>query len=201
MEITILILEDEIIIAKSIKLHLERSGYLAEIATSPEEAKALLEKHNFDLVLSDINLRHEMDGISFVKQFVPERIPIVFLTAYSDIGTVQKAELALPYAYLLKPFHKEQLLLTINLSIAHARRKVLPSVIPTFDGNEEIALSNRELEIVKLVVQGKTSAEIADELSISRDTVATHRKNIGRKTQCKNLIELIALAVDKGWLG
>jgi DNA-binding NarL/FixJ family response regulator len=196
----ILILEDEIIIAKSIKLHLEASDYIAEIATNPEEARSLLEQSSFDLVLSHVNLRHAIDGISFVQQFVSDRTPIVFLTAYSDIETVKRAELVMPYAYLLKPFHKEQLLLTINLSLAHARKRVLPSAIPQNENNEDITLSAREIEIVRLVVQGKTSVEIAETLSISPDTVATHRKNVGRKTLCKNPVELIALAIDKGWL-
>lgn len=201
MDVSILILEDEIIIAKSIKLHLETNGYCAEIATSPEEAKRLLDEQAFDLILSDINLRHDIDGISFAKQFVPERIPVVFLTAYSDLDILQKAELVMPYAYLLKPFHKEQLLLTINLSIAHARKKILPPSISPTNGNiGDIELSNREVEVVQLLAQGKTSAEIADILHISRETVATHRKNIIRKTKCKNVIELIALAVDRGWL-
>lgn len=200
MEINILILEDEVIIANSIKLHLENSGYTARIATSPEEAQTLLESQDFDLVLSDINLRHDIDGVSFAQRYVPRRIPVVFLTAYSDMETIQKAESVLPYAYLLKPFHKEQLLLTINLSIAHARKKVLPSVVPLPDTNGKILLGPREIEVIRLLAQGKTSLEIAHILSISPGTVATHRKNIGRKTQCKNLIELIALAVDKGWL-
>lgn len=200
MDVTILILEDEIIIANSIKLHLEENGYGAEIATNPEDAKLVLGEQSIDLVLSDINLRHTIDGISFAQQCVPSNIPVVFLTAYSDLETLQKAELVMPYAYLLKPFHKEQLLLTINLSIAHARKKVLPSLISHTDNGEDIVLSNREVEIVRLLVQGKTSAEIADILYISRETVATHRKNIIRKTQCKNVIELISLAVDREWL-
>jgi len=200
MDISILILEDEVIIAKSIKLHLETNGYRAEIATSPEEAIQLLESQSFDLVLSDINLRHTLDGISFAQQYIPERIPVVFLTAYSDINTVQKAESVMPYAYLLKPFHKEQLLLTINLSIAHARKKVLPSSIQAYTTLDDITLSTREIEVVQLIAQGKTTHEIAKALCISPETVATHRKKIIRKTQCKNVVELIALAVDKGWL-
>jgi len=200
MKTSILILEDEIIIAKSIKLHLETNGYSAEIATSPEEAIRLLEQQSFDLLLSDINLRHTIDGISFAQQFVPERTPVVFLTAYSDLQTLQKAELVMPYAYLLKPFHKEQLLLTINLSMAHARKKVLPSSMASQGSNKDISLSAREIEVVQLISQGKTTSEIADMLCISPQTVATHRKNIIQKTKCKNIVELIALAVDKGWL-
>ncbi|SFS58492.1 response regulator transcription factor [Sphingobacterium wenxiniae] len=196
----ILIVEDEIIIANSIKLHLESSGLQAEIATTPEEASILLADKTFDLVLSDINLRHEIDGITLVQEFVPKHVPIIFLTAYSDTETLRKAELSMPYAYLLKPFHKDQLLLTINLSIARAHKRSILSSLATKRTTEDIVLSIREIEIVQCVAQGKTTAEIADELFISPQTVATHRKNILQKCGCRNVIELIALAIEKDWL-
>lgn len=197
---TILILEDELIIARSIQLHLEANGYSAFVATAPEEAQQLIDHHDFDLVLSDINLQHRIDGISFVKQFVPHRTPVIFLSAYSDVQTLQEAELVMPYAYLLKPFHKEQLLLTIKLSLGHARKKILPVDMATRKDIDRIELSNRELDIVRLIAQGKSSVDIADLLFISRETVSTHRRNILRKTGSKNALELSALALEKGWL-
>jgi DNA-binding NarL/FixJ family response regulator len=200
MDPNILIVEDEIIIAKSIQLHLESNGFRTAIATDPDEAGRLIKEQQFDLILSDINLNHPTDGITFVSNNVAERVPVVFLTAYSDLDTLNKAELVMPYAYLIKPFHKDQLLLTINLSIAHARKKFLSTSISSFEDIDEIVLSNREIEIVQLIAQGKTSADIAKQLFISRDTVSTHRKNIIRKTGCKNIVELVALAMERGWL-
>ena len=200
MNTHILILEDEIIIAKSIKMHLEANGYTGIIATNPDEAIDLLDKQQFDVVLSDINLRHKINGIEFAQQYVPMRTPVVFLTAYSDAETIQQVENVLPYGYLLKPFHKEQLLLTINMSIAHARKQVLPASINSTQNNEEIHLSPREIEVVKQVVRGKTTNEIAETLFISPKTVSTHRKKIILKTGCKNVVELMALAIDKNWI-
>ena len=196
----ILILEDEIIIAKSIKLILEADNYTASIATAPEDAMALLDKENFDLILSDVNLRHRIDGISFAQQYVPQHLPVIFLTAYSDTKTLHQAETVMPYGYLLKPFHKDQLLLTIKLSIAHARKQVLPSSISTSHSTENVQLSAREIEVVQQVVQGLTTQEIADMLCISPETVATHRKRIIRKTGCKNIVELMSFALDQGWI-
>lgn len=200
MRLKILILEDEIIIANSIKLHLESNNYDAEIATTASDAKELLQRYHFDLVLRDINLQGTVDGIAFAKAFIPERIPVVFLTGYSDMETVKRAESVLPYAYLLKPFHKEQLLLTISLSIAHAKKKVLPSFMTRIETEDEVVLTERELEVVHFLVQGKTSEEIGKLLSISSGTVSTHRKNIMRKTQCRNILELISFTVEKGLL-
>ena len=196
----VLILEDEIIIANSIQLHLENNGYDVEIATDPETAEALFGQHSFDIVLCDINLNHETDGISFVENVIHDAAPVVFLTAYSDLSILKRAELTCPYAYLIKPFNKDQLLVTLNLSLVHARKKFLHSNHQSPRSPDTIELTGRELEIVKLLAQSKTTDEISSALFISPLTVATHRKNILRKTQVRSLIELISLAVEKGWI-
>jgi DNA-binding CsgD family transcriptional regulator len=70
------------------------------------------------------------------------------------------------------------------------------------DGTQynEKAFSKRELEIIRLITEGRTSKEIAQELHISLDTVKTHRKRILKKTNCANGAELIAASVSKGWV-
>jgi len=196
----VLILEDEIIIANSIQLHLESNGYEVEIATDPETAETLFREHAFDIVLCDINLNHEIDGISFVESVVQDAAPVVFLTAYSDLGTLKRAELTSPYAYLIKPFNKDQLLVTLNLSLVHARKKFLHANHRPTAAADEIELTSRELEVLKLLAQSKTTDEVSTALFISPLTVATHRKNILRKTQARSLIELVSLAVEKGWI-
>lgn len=200
MKKKVLILEDEIIIANSIQLHLENNGYNAEIATDPETAETLFGEHPFDIVLCDINLNHEIDGIAFVENVVGASAPVVFLTAYSDLNTLQRAELTCPYAYLIKPFNKDQLLVTLNLSLVHARKKFLHTDHRLPSSTDEIELTGRELEILRLLAQSKTTDEISGTLFISPLTVATHRKNILRKTQARSLIELVSLAVEKGWV-
>ncbi len=64
----------------------------------------------------------------------------------------------------------------------------------------ESAFSRREIGIIKLLSQGKSTKEIAAELSISEDTVKTHRKNILAKADCKNVAELIARSMSEGWI-
>ncbi|MGV3764186.1 response regulator transcription factor [Parapedobacter sp.] len=199
MKKKVLILEDEIIIANGIQLHLEGNGYDVEIATDPETAQTLFLEYAFDIVLCDINLNHETDGISFVENVVQNTAPVVFLTAYSDLGTLKRAELTCPYAYLIKPFNKDQLLVTLNLSLVHARKKFLHTN-HRVRFTDEIELTGRELEILKLLAQSKTTDEISAALFISPLTVATHRKNILRKTQARSLIELVSIAVEKGWI-
>lgn len=200
MKRKVLILEDEIIIANSIQLHIEANGYDAKIATDPMDAEILFRELPFDIVLCDINLNHQIDGISFVENVVQNLAPVVFLTAYSDLGTLKRAEVTCPYAYLIKPFNKDQLLVTLNLSLVHARRKFLHLGGRNDSIPDHVELTRRELEILRLLAQSKTTDEIADTLFISPFTVATHRRNIFQKTQTRSLIELISLAVEKAWI-
>lgn len=200
MKKRVLILEDEIIIANSIQFHLEANGYEVEIATDPMDAEALVRRRPFDIVLCDINLNHKIDGISFVENTIQDSAPVIFLTAYGDLETLKRAEVTCPYAYLIKPFNKDQLLITINLSLVHARKKFFHAKERNSSISENIELTKRELEIIRLLAQSKTTDEIASILFISPFTVATHRRNIFQKTQTHSLIELISLAVQKTWI-
>lgn len=68
------------------------------------------------------------------------------------------------------------------------------------ESNDRVELSEREMEVVKLIATGSTSFEIADELSISIHTVNSHRKNILKKLKLKSPTELIIFAVEQGWV-
>jgi len=195
----ILILEDEIIIANGIKLHLDKNGYQCEMASNVKEAEELLETHQFSAIISDINLNDEITGIDFIEKHIGENLPVIFLTAYSDITTMKQAEETQPYAYLTKPFNKNHLLIMLNLAIANHRKKFIHNLPEEID-IQNLSLSKRELEILSLMAKSKTTDEISEILFISSATVSTHRKNIFKKTGTKSLIELISLSIEKGWI-
>ena len=200
MKQTILIIEDEIIIAKNIQLQLNTIGYKTELATNCQDAIELSNSIEFDLVLSDINLKQETDGIDLIAKLrLKKSAPVIFLTAYNDTTTINRAELVQPYSFLIKPFHKEQLFLTIKMSLLHSKKQFLHNKNPTENPMTE-NLTKREIEIVKLMSMSKASEEIAEELNISPLTVATHRKNIYRKTNTHTIIDLVSLAIEKSWL-
>lgn len=103
----ILIVEDEKITSEHIKLGLESAGYqVVGMVTSGEEAIKKAEELPVELVLMDIHLKGEMDGIDAAEE-IRERfgIPVIFLTAYSDENTVQRAKITEPSGYIIKePF-------------------------------------------------------------------------------------------------
>jgi len=115
----ILIVEDEGIIAKDIQSTLNRSGYsVVGIASSGEEAiKKAMEIHP-DIVLMDIVLEGAMDGVE-AAEYIRDHfdIPVVYLTAYSDDTTLQRAKITEPFGYILKPFQEKELYTTIEMAI------------------------------------------------------------------------------------
>lgn len=115
----ILIVEDEGIEALDIQYRLINLGYSApEIAYSGEEAIQKVEELCPDLVLMDIMLRGEMDGIAAAEQIHSRfDIPVVYLTAYADNDTLRRAKITGPFGYLVKPFKERELHVTIDVAL------------------------------------------------------------------------------------
>ncbi len=114
----ILIVEDEIIIAREIEKKLIALGYnVPDIAVSGIEAMKKIEEYRPDLILMDIRIKGKQDGIETAAEITRLfDIPIVFLTAYSDENTVERARVVESYGYILKPIQDN----TFQIVIDHA---------------------------------------------------------------------------------
>lgn len=118
-KLNILIVEDERIIAIDLRKTLEKIGYnVCEVFSSGEEALVFLEKNRPNLILMDIMLAGELTGID-TALIVSEKfdIPVVYLTAYTDSETLQKAKITEPYGYLPKPFEANGLHTIIEMAV------------------------------------------------------------------------------------
>ena len=114
----ILIVEDESIEALDIKHALELFGYeVPNIATSGEDAVELALDIKPDLILMDIILKGNTDGIAAASKIKELNIPVIYLTAYSEESKVNRALLTEPYGYIIKPFDRNELKYTIELAI------------------------------------------------------------------------------------
>lgn len=115
------VVEDEIIIARSIISIIQELGYShCGPAISYTEAMALVNDHRPDLLLLDVNLSGKKDGID-VAEWVNEhaQVPFIFLTAFSDALTIDRAKKVKPNAYLVKPFTREELYAAIEIAISN----------------------------------------------------------------------------------
>ncbi|MBI4764266.1 MAG: PAS domain-containing protein [Deltaproteobacteria bacterium] len=115
----ILIVEDEGIEALDLQQRLNSLGYSApDIASTGEEAVKMAEAGSPDLVLMDIMLSGEIDGVTAAGQIQARfDIPIIYLTAYADEDTLQRAKITEPYAYIVKPFRERDLHITIDVAL------------------------------------------------------------------------------------
>lgn len=130
-KVNILIVEDEKITAENMRMGLEKSGYhiIGSVGTG-KEAINKVEELTVDLVLMDVHLKGDMDGIEAAEEIRNRSgIPVIFLTAYSDEKTVQRAKLTEPSGFLIKepfdilnkPYAEKELHNTIEITIYRHR--------------------------------------------------------------------------------
>jgi CheY-like chemotaxis protein len=115
----ILIVENDNIIVMELRDRLQSLGYAVSAVTSyGEEAIAEAEKTHPDLVLMNIRLKGDIDGIEAAEE-IRDRfdIPVVYLTALTDQDTLQRAKMTEPYGYIIKPFSERQLQATIKMAL------------------------------------------------------------------------------------
>jgi DNA-binding NarL/FixJ family response regulator len=140
-------------------------------------------------VICDININGAVNGIDLARQLKElYQCEVVFLTAYTDTKTLQAAFNTEPVMYVVKPYTDTQLLVAIQMAfhkIFQARQIV--------SEQQTLQLTDREREIALLIAQGLSSKQIARNLSISVETVKTHRRRILKKNNINNFPQLIYL--------
>jgi CheY-like chemotaxis protein len=118
-EIKVLIVEDENIIALNIKKKLKSFGYaVPAIVSTGEEAVKMAEIISPDLILMDIMLKGDMDGVKAAEEIKKRfSIPVIYLTAYSDDKVLDRAKVTEPYGYIVKPFKAIDLRSNIEMAL------------------------------------------------------------------------------------
>lgn len=126
MNCKILIVEDEAIVAEDIASRLQKMGYIVvNILASGEAAILAATTTDPDLILMDIRLQGEIDGINAAKQIYQQlKKPIIYLTAYADESTLERAKFAGAFGYVLKPFKERELRATIEIALARHRSEI-----------------------------------------------------------------------------
>lgn len=115
----LLIVEDENIVAKDLRVTVERLGYdVVDTVATGVDAILRAEATHPDLVLMDIALRGEVDGIQAAGE-IRDRwdVPVIYLTAHADEGTLQRAKVTEPFGYVLKPFQERELHTAIVMAL------------------------------------------------------------------------------------
>ncbi len=150
----ILVVEDEGIVAMDLKSRLQNLGYdVPDIALSGEEAIKKAGEIQPDLVLMDIMLTGDMDGIEAAEQIhVYRNIPVIYLSAFADKVTLQRAKITEPYGYILKPFDEKELHIAIEMALCKykAERELRLAAQVFENGMDGIMVTDADGKILKV---------------------------------------------------
>lgn len=195
----IIVVEDEVIVAEDIKSILLKEGYeISAIVSSGSRAIKEINKYTPDLVIMDIMLEGDLDGVDVAKKIKEDlNIPIVFITAYTDEETLQKAKLTEPYGYIIKPFEAVELKTIIELALyKHKKDNELSEKSDNKPGESTKKPDRRELKNKKLFskkqfeiievaleiiskegIQKLTLKNITDKMGLTESSIYRHFKS------------------------
>ena len=205
MSLKILILDDHRVFSESLKVVLESQGFDVVNVAQGKVALSLLKANEFDVLISDIEMP-EMSGINFVKMLkenaskLVNEPKVIILTSYRKVSLFRKLLTIGIDAFLSKNVSHIELLNVIR-KVADGEKYyeafIYNEYLELSKNSEILDFTPRELDVLKLIMDEKTTAEIAEELKISIHTVEGHRKNLLQKTNSKNVVGLIKYTLVK----
>jgi FixJ family two-component response regulator len=137
-----------------------------------------------------------MSGLAFHKELarLGVALPVIFITGHGDIPMSVRAMKAGAVEFLTKPFHDQELLDAIHTAIERDRERRREAVLVAELQERYVTLTERERQIMTLVVVGRANKQIAAELNLSEMTVKVHRGQVMRKMHAGSLPELVRMA-------
>ena len=203
-KINIAIVDDHWAILEGYQSLLKKLTYVNSVHVfTTSEAFFEETKHtHFDLVLLDIQLKDE-DGLDICKIIKEEHknIKVIMESMFDNANYILEAYQINADGYILKDSHPNELRHAIERVFYHNEKYFTPLankiILDKIESDKQrhtyskSELSNREIEIIPFICEGKANKEIAEMLCLSETTVATHRKHIYKKTNCHNSIQVL----------
>ncbi len=197
-EITCLIADDHEVVREGLRLSLSRTPHIRVIgeASDGEAAISLAERRRPDVVIMDIRMPG-LDGLEATKE-VTERFPgteVLLFTAFGERSLLGRGLDAGARGYLLKEASSDTLVRAIE-KVANGEAYVDPALMPTFlTRDSQDLLTPRERQILQLLADGMSNAEVAAKLYISQETVKSHVRHILAKLEADTRTQAVAIAL------
>jgi DNA-binding NarL/FixJ family response regulator len=206
--IKILIADDHAVVREGLKQIISETPdmIVTDEANNGQEVLNKVSEQNYDVVLLDITMPGR-SGLDILKQLKGKkpRLPVLMLSVHSEEQYAVRTLKAGASGYLTKGSATEELIAAIR-KISKGKKYVSSSLAEklAFDLDMDHEkprhelLSDREYQVMSMIAAGKTVKEIADELSLSVQTISTYRSRILEKMKMKNNAEIIYYAVKEG---
>jgi DNA-binding NarL/FixJ family response regulator len=198
-EITCLIVDDHEVVRQGLRLSLSRASHIRVVgeASDGEQAVALVERRKPNIVIMDVRMPG-MDGLEATKLIskqTPETAVLIF-TAFSERSLLARGMESGAKGYILKEAPHETLLKAID-KLAAGESYIDPELMPAFLSGKEGTdmLTAREREILQLLADGMSNADVAAKLFISQETVKSHVRHILTKLEADTRTHAVAIAL------
>jgi DNA-binding NarL/FixJ family response regulator len=198
-EITCLIVDDHEVVREGLRLSLSRASHIRVVgeASDGAGAVALAERRKPDVVIMDVRMPG-MDGLEATKQ-ISQRAPqtaVIIFTAYSERTLLSRGLESGAKGYILKEAPHDTLLRAIE-KVVNGDGYVDPALMPAFlsGRDREDMLTAREREILQLLADGMSNADVAQKLFISQETVKSHVRHILTKLEADTRTHAVAIAL------
>lgn len=195
---SVYVVDDDAAVRAGLSMQLQAAGFKVNTYASAENFLAAIRPGLIGCLILDVRMPG-MKGPELQMELIRRKInlPIIFLTGHGDIPLAVKSIQAGALDFLTKPVVGSLLIERINsaLRLAEEQCKIEAENRPLIEGLA--TLTNREREVLMLVIEGHSNKEIAIRLGISFRTVEHHRSRILMKTHCDNLFKLARLCGDR----
>lgn len=193
----VFVVDDDASVRKGLKRLLQLAGYAVETFASATEFLAHSPAERPACLLLDVRLP-DMDGLELQELLASEKddLPVVFMTGHGDIPMSVRAMKAGAVDFITKPLMKESLLPAIETALAKSREVLLQGSRLNFVKQRLATLTQREKDVLALVVLGRLNKQIAAELGISEKTVKFFRGRVMHKLEANSVPDLVRMTMD-----
>jgi FixJ family two-component response regulator len=191
----VFVVDDDISVRESLELLIRSEGWQPEVFASAQEFLVHPRTPVPSCLILDVSLPG-LNGLDLQKRIAAERtdMPIIFITGYGDVPMTVQAMKAGAVEFLTKPYSNDVLLNAIRHAIARSHavlgREAELQALRSCYGS----LTNREREVMTLVVSGRLNKQVGGELGISEITVKAHRGKVMQKMNADSLPDLVKMA-------